>query len=180
LIREMHEERSLRAGRPCFLLLALAGAGFVAVTLPRLPAPMAVHFDLYGRPDGWAGRGVYVALLGTIGMLLPLAIVWFTGRLGRDRPELLNVPGRDYWFAPERRAEGRRRLANQMWWLACLMLALVIALHGVILLAHSTLPPRLPLVPFLALLVGFVFAVVAWGERLGAALRVPPGPASRV
>lgn len=74
----------------------------------------------------------------------------------------------------------RRRLANQMWWLACLMLALVIALHGVILLAHSTLPPRLPLVPFLALLVGFVCAVVAWGARLGAAMRVPPAPASRI
>ena len=67
-------------GRSSFLILALAGAAFVALTLPRLPEPMAVHFGLRGDPDGWASHGVYVATIAIIGLVLPIAIVpWYRG-----------------------------------------------------------------------------------------------------
>jgi hypothetical protein len=168
----------MRTGRTCFLLLALAGIGLVALTLAELPARMAIHFDLYGRANGWSGKGAYVGLIAAIGLLLPVAMVGFVTRLGATRPEALNVPGRDYWFQPERRNEGVRRVANHMWWLACLMLALAIAMHGLMLLAHASDPPRLPTPGFLALVSGFLLGIVGWVASLSAAMRAPPAGAS--
>jgi uncharacterized protein DUF1648 len=164
----------MRGGRLFFILLALAGVGFVALTLPHLPPQMAIHFNLHGAADNWASRGVYVTVLVLIGLVLPLGIVALVPWLGATKPDALNVPGRDYWFAPERRPEGVRRLAEQMWWLASLLLALAILLHGLILDAHSATPPRLPLKSFLGMLVGFLLILVLWSRRLKAVMR-PPG-----
>lgn len=136
---------------------------------------MATHFDLYGQPNGWSSRPAYVALMAVIGVLLPLAMVALVEWLGATRPEALNVPGRDYWFHPVRRAEGVRRLRDQTWRLACLILGMIIALHGLILFAHTAVPPHLPTIPILALIVGFLLAMAAWAVGLYAGMRVPPG-----
>jgi uncharacterized membrane protein len=170
----MTGQGEMRSGRSWFLLLAMAGAAFVAVTLPSLPARMATHFGPSGRADAWSSRGTYLVFLAVVGLLLPLAIGALTARLGASRPQLLNVPGKEYWLAPERRREGVARLAGAMWWLACLMLALSVAVHGLILLAHRSDPPRLPTVAFIALLAGFLVGMAFWVSNLNAAMR-PPG-----
>lgn len=167
--------RPVRSGRSSFLLLALAGTAFVAVTLHRLPPRMAIHFNLYGAADNWAGREAYVVLLMGIGLLLPVGIVALVARLGATSPGLVNVPGKDYWFRPERRAEGVARVTDMMWWLGCLMLALTIAVHGLLLVAHEATPPSLPTGPFIVVLAGFVLGVLLWSRSLTAAMR-PPSP----
>jgi hypothetical protein len=160
-------------GRRAFLLLAALGAAIVAVTVRRLPDPVAVHFGLRGVPDGWAGHGCYLALLALIGLALPLGIVALVSRVASTRPGALNVPGKDYWFDPARRAEGVRRIVGQMWWFACLLLAFALGLHGLLLTANARVPPRLPTSAFLVLLGGFVLGLVWWTRSLAAAMRPP-------
>jgi hypothetical protein len=155
------------------MALAAAGAALVALTLRRLPEPMAVHFGAAGNPNGWAGHGFYLATLALIGLVLPLGIVTMVSRLAAARPETLNVPGKDYWFHPARRAEGVRRVTGQMWWLACLMLGLAVGVHVLLLAANARVPPRLPTAPFLVLLGGFLVGLVAWIRSLTAAMRPP-------
>lgn len=82
----------MRAARSCFVLLALAGAAFIALTLPALPPRPATHFNLQGAADGWATRGTYVVFLALIGVGLPLMMVGLVPGLGATKPELLNVP----------------------------------------------------------------------------------------
>lgn len=163
----------MRAARSCFVLLALAGAAFVALTLPALPPRPATHFNLQGAADGWATRGAYVMFLALIGVGLPLMVVGLVPGLGATKPELLNVPGKDYWLPPARRAEGVRRVTAQMWWLACLMLGLTLAIHWLILAAHAASPPRLPTGPFLGAVAGFLLGLALWIRNLNATMRPP-------
>ena len=135
---------------------------------------MAIHFGPRGAPNGWAGHGFYLATIAIIGLGLPLGIVAMVSRLAATRPEVLNVPGKDYWFQPARRDEGARRVTDQMWWLGCLMLSLTIAMHWLLLKANGSAPPRLPTVPFVGLLVAFLVGLVLWTRNLHAVMRPPP------
>jgi hypothetical protein len=137
---------------------------------------MAVHFGAGGTPNGWASHGVYLATLALIGLLLPLGVVALVARLSASHPETLNVPGKEYWFHPARRAEGVRRVTEHMWWLACLMLALALGTHGVLLAANAHASPRLSEGLFVILLGGFLFGLVWWSRSLTAAM-LPPASA---
>jgi uncharacterized membrane protein len=155
-------------------VLAAAGVALVALTLRRLPDPMAVHFDAGGNPNGWGGHGSYLGILTLIGLVLPLGIVALVSRLSATHPETLNVPGKEYWFHPARRVEGIRRVTEQMWWLACLMLAFAMAIHVLLLAANAVVPPHLPTAPFILLLAGFLLGLVWWVRSLHGAMRPPP------
>jgi hypothetical protein len=152
------------------------GVALVALTLGRFPEPLAVHFGARGSPNGWAGHGWYLGTLALIGLVLPLGIVALVSRLSAAHPETLNVPGKEYWFHPARRAGGIRRVTDRMWWLACLMLAFAIAIHFLLLAANAATPPRLPTAPFIMLLAGFLLGLVWWVRSLDAAMRPPTRP----
>ena len=90
---------------------ALPGSAFaINRRNARYPAAAAAR-----SPSSSASRGTYVALLALLGLVLPLAQVTQIPRLAAARPERLNLPGRDYWLAPARRAEGLRRLPAHLW-----------------------------------------------------------------
>ncbi|HUL02262.1 MAG TPA: DUF1648 domain-containing protein [Gemmatimonadales bacterium] len=150
------------------------GGSTVAVTLPHLPPQLATHFDVGGTPNAWSSHAGYVVVLTVVGFLLPLGIVRMVGWFGAVRPELLNVPYREYWLDPSRRAEGMRRIEGHMWWLACLMAALVVGIHLLLVQAHSTTPPHLRTGPFYSLLAAFLAGLATWIAAFYALLR-PPG-----
>ena len=64
----------------------------------RLPARLAMHFDLAGRPNGWAGRGMF---LGYAIFFLLLELSVFTGILsaGRSSPASPWLLAAYYFFA---------------------------------------------------------------------------------
>ena len=134
----------------------------VAATLPRLPPILATHFNAVGTPNAWSSHAGYVTVLAVIGLLLPLAIVRMVGWFGVVRPEWLNVPYRTYWIEPARRAEGLSRILSHMWWLACLMAAFVLGIHLVLVGAHATVPPRLPMGSFLGVVTAFLTGLGLW------------------
>src|SRR5712675_1010261 len=88
-----------------FNLLLLGYLVFLFCTVALLPQRMATHFDINGQPNGWMTRSSAVLLQGIVGLLLPLIIVgiFFVIRFAPAR--LINLPHRDFWFAPERRDE---------------------------------------------------------------------------
>jgi uncharacterized membrane protein len=101
-----------------FLMLAMGVLQWVRA-YPQLPDRMASHFDLYGRANGWQPKeaffvvmAVVIAITGAIGFLVPRIIA-------AAPAELLNLPRKDYWLAPERREETLRFLQTQMEWFGC-------------------------------------------------------------
>ena len=134
----------------------------VAVTAQRLPPLLATHFDAMGAPNAWSSHETYLLLMAVIGLVLPLGIVAMVAWVGGRHQEWLNVPAREYWLEPARRAEGVRRVRGHMWWLACLMTGLALGIHLLLVQAHQTTPPRLQLMPFVGVVAAFLTGIAIW------------------
>jgi uncharacterized membrane protein len=89
---------------------------------PRLPERIALNFDASGHPDGLGTRNEFFAVEGAVvaGMtVLLLLLEWLVPRMPASR---VNMPNKDYWLAPERRAA--TDLMIQRWLSAFLLLSL--------------------------------------------------------
>ena len=77
-------------------ILAVMLGGSLALW-PRIPDRVPTHFDLYGCPDGWSGRGTWWALPAVaVGLsLFMFGIAW----LIRRYPHLINIPRKKEFLA---------------------------------------------------------------------------------
>jgi uncharacterized membrane protein len=144
-------------------------------SLQRLPERIATHFDGAGVPNGWMSRdglGAFDFLF----LAFVLAVILGSGFLIRFLPaRMINVPNRDFWFAPERSRQSHARMFTHMLWFACLMVGFLIAVNQLVYLTNLRPgQPRLPFPGFVALLVGFLLAVIAWVVRLHRLFPRPP------
>jgi serine/threonine-protein kinase len=150
--------------RPLFLLLALlvGFAALVVFTWPQLPERMATHFGAGGQADGWMSRavgawGLYFTAVGVAGFVVGMmyAMRFFP-------PNTMNVPNRDYWFAPEHREGSFAFLLRWGLWFACWKVALAAALYCLIVQANLTTPPRLDNGTVGGLSGAFLAGTAAW------------------
>lgn len=156
----------VRQSIPCalFVVVLIASAGFLVATIGEFPDRIATHFDWAGHPNAWMTREGYLTWMLAFGVAFPAVVTALVGLLPRAWPGLafVNLPNRDHWFAPERRAESLAFLGRHACWLGCLMVLTAMGVHALVLRAHDAVPPTLPLVPFVALLIGFTLAVGGW------------------
>lgn len=125
-----------------FALLALAlGSAFWQHA--HLPARVATHFDGAGHANGWLDRGTHTTLqIATL--LFMTALFQGLAALNRRLPkELINVPHRDYWFAPERAAASHAFFSTTMHQLGCAVLIFFNFLFWQIYRANQLTTPRL-------------------------------------
>jgi len=140
-------------------------------TLGRLPQVVASHFAAGGAANGWASRPVYAAFLLGIGILLPLGIVALVYILTTRGIRLLNIPFKDYWRRSEHEGEAVRQVRAYIWWLGCIIVAVNLATHCFILLAHTAQPPHLATGGFGVVYVGSLIAIGFWIAGLYRLLR---------
>ena len=130
-------------GKLLFWALASVLVLVVLGTIGQLPPIVASHFDPAGTPNGWSTRPAYAVLLITIGAVLPLGTIALIRVLTRRGPQLLNIPARAFWTQPEHQQEAVRRVRAYVWWLGCILSGTALAVHGLILRAHTSNPPHL-------------------------------------
>lgn len=152
----------LRAGRTVFWWGAGGLAAVVLGTLPRLPAVVASHFGGSGAANGWSSRTAYVTLLLVIGILLPAGVIGMVHGITAGRPELLNVPSREYWMEPSRRGQTVWRVRAYIWWLGVILTGTSIAVHLAVLGANAARPPHLSPAVIVPILIAIVTAVGGW------------------
>ncbi len=116
-------------------LLLVTGAGVIDLVLElgHLPEQVVTRFDFEGQPGDVSSR----AALSWGHAIAMAAVLLIMGGLPAMLPRLplalLNVPHKDYWFAPERRA--RSWAFVQAWlawfgaWTQCFMLAIFHGIH---------------------------------------------------
>jgi hypothetical protein len=143
-------------------LLAAGAAAFVWSTLGHLPERVATHFGASNLPNGWMTRDFYLGFMLVFMVALPLAVTALIGVIPRVAPGSTNLPNRDYWLAPERRADSLLYLRSHGGWLGCILVGLGAGIHGVLLVANRSQPPLLPLPLFLVLMGGFLLAIALW------------------
>jgi uncharacterized membrane protein len=127
-----------------------------------LPERFATSFNSSGEPECWMDRSSYmlfVSGMGSLGILVFVAL----GFVMRFLPgNLVNIPRRDYWLTPERRAETMNYLCGQMLWFACLLCCLFIAVDISTIHANKLAPPHLPTAEFITIIGCFVAGTIVW------------------
>jgi uncharacterized membrane protein len=157
-------------------VLAFVLVGFVCYVLVKsadLPAIVATHFDLHGKANGWMTRAKHLYFTLALGTLTPLFIVGLFAFIRRRQGWGLNIPNKEYWLAPERRAETFDYLSRQGLWLATLMAVFQAAIYKSILDANAVRPPILPTQLTMWLTGGFLALVAIWIAGLLLRFRLP-------
>jgi len=149
-----------RAG--LLVLLAAAGVAFVLVTSAQLPAIAATRFDLGGAPNVFMTRQGYRWLMGFLVGFVPLLVAFLPALIGSRWPQLLNIPNRDYWLAPERRAETLASVGSRTMLLAAVMIALMCFTHWLVLEANAAVPMKLAGTPLVVGVGAFAIFVIGW------------------
>ena len=144
------------------VLLYLCFFGYLAFYVSYLPDCVATHFDGGGHPNGWMNRSSYMLFMVIFSFVLPLFLIGisYTCRFFPDK--YFNIPHRDYWLAPQRRAETFSYLVTHSLWFACIALSFIIGIHFSIVKANSLTPAHLSTPLILGLLGCFLAGLVIW------------------
>lgn len=128
---------------------------------PLLPGRLASHFAASGMPNGWMTKTQFMWMYGLL--LLPaLAIEFWVSHQIANRPDSrLRLPNKEYWLAPERRAETYAYFATFFAWYGCVFLFVVVYAMGLAMRANFNSPVQLPTGPIVTVIVGFVLFNVA-------------------
>ena len=147
-----------------FLILLLTGLAFLQARYfaQRLPEQVASHFDAAGRADGWSSRDSFLALNLAFVVGMALLFLGVTVLINKVPNDWINLPNKDYWLAPERRAATLDAISGQMEWLAAATVALMLGLTQLTIQANLESAPALPGYAFWVFFGGYMAFMVAW------------------
>ncbi|HKW64197.1 MAG TPA: DUF1648 domain-containing protein [Candidatus Acidoferrum sp.] len=157
-----------------FAFLALYAAVHFASVYPQLPGVVASHFNGRGAANGWQTKQAFFGVL--IIMSIVVVVVGFAiPKLISALPaQLINVPNKSYWLAPERVAETMTFLNAHFAWFACALFLFNILVfdYAIQMNLHPGNPPDSA--RFWYVLAGFLVFTFAWTIRMLAKFLRPP------
>ena len=151
-----------RIPRILFFAIVLAAIAQCIHDFPLLPDRMASHFGASGMPNGWMTKPQFFVTYAVV--LLPALIVefWAHRRVAKTPDTKLRLPNKEYWLAPEHRAETFAYFEGFFAWFGCAFLLVEVLAMGLAMRANLDAPPLLPTGPIISVIVGFVlFNVLA-------------------
>lgn len=155
------------------VLVMILAAFYVVATGSALPDVVASHFGAGGTADGAMTRRGYLVLMIGVTSLLPLLIVAPMRLIGRVPGDLLSLPNKQYWLAPERAAQTRAWLVDQCAGFGIILSVFLCYVHTLVVRAHATSPPRLDERLMAGGTVAFGVLVAAWLVRYLLRFRLP-------
>ena len=147
--------------RALFFLIILVTLAQCIHDFPLLPDRMASHFGASGLPNGWMTKTQFFITYALV--LLPALFIefWLHRKVSKTPGAKLNLPNKEYWLAPERRAETFAYFEAFFAWYGCALLFVIAVVMGLAMRANLDASPQLPTTPTLSILVGFVLFNVA-------------------
>lgn len=111
-----HGERlsGISPGRLTFAFLLALVAAQIFYYAPQLPDRVVDNFAFDGTPNGSSGKTAFFILYAALVAFIGLVFFGISLLLHRIPPSLINMPNKDYWLAPERKAESLAFLSNRM------------------------------------------------------------------
>ena len=160
-------DRSLRG----FIALLVCALAFVWYTSNLLPDVVASHFNRAGAATGFLPRSVYRSAM-MIVLLLPTVFLVVMPRVSLRRPDArINVPNREYWLAPERRAQTAALIAQRCTQFGVMLILFLCYAHWLVVHANREQPPTLSSGWLLGGLVVFLGSTARWAGGLIAHFR---------
>jgi uncharacterized membrane protein len=153
-------------------VVSVIGIGLQAVYWPYMPERMATHFGPSGRPDGWMSRTSAVVFQAVLQIGLPALFIAIAWTLPRFPNSMINLPHREYWLAPERRAATLQHMSRMLLHIA-LAISIFIPIIGHLVFDANRRDGPLSMFPFLIALAAFLGAVFGIAGYSVWALRLP-------
>jgi uncharacterized membrane protein len=164
----------MTASRLVFTGLVLAALALALVYYPQLPEYMASHFDGSGQANGWSSKAFFFGLQAFVLVVVTACFAILPAAIEGLPPRLVNLPNKDYWLAPERRAATMASISSALTWFGCAVLAFLLAVTWLVIRVNLRLESGLPSLPIWALLAGFAACVVLLMLRFLYLGRRPP------
>jgi len=162
----MEGTRGSRLPGSIFLLFIVYGVMQGRFYATKLPAFVATHFAAEGRPNGWqTNAAFYYTELFAVGLATLLAF-GVPALIGVLPVSLVNVPNKEYWFAPERRGNTLAYFRVSFAWFGCALLAFLIFVNELVFRANLTTPRQLNATAFVTALFLFLGFTAVWTIRL--------------
>jgi uncharacterized membrane protein len=158
-----------RIPRILFFAIALLAIAQSLHDYPLLPDRLASHFGASGIPNGWMTKSQFFITFAIV--LLPALLVEFLLSYGISKKSdaKLKLPNKEYWLAPERRAETFAYFDSFFAWYGCAFLFVEVFAMGLAMRANFDSPPQLPTGPIVSDIAGFllfnIVAVIAMFRR---------------
>lgn len=160
---------STRLANSLFFAIAVVAVAQCVHDFPLLPERVASHFGPSGMPNGWMTKSQFLTIYAV--MILPALAVefWVARRIAKTPGARINLPNKEYWMAPERRASTVAYFESFFAWYGCAFLLLLVFVMGLALRANLAPSPQLPTGPTVVALGAFVLfniaAIVAMYHR---------------
>ena len=158
-------KQTMRKHLALMVLLILASVVQTFYYYPQLPEVIASHFNFEGSANGWQSKR---ALFGIYSGVLILLVSIFSGLqlfLDRIPDSLINLPRKEYWLAPERRAETFSFINAQMLVYGNATLGFIFVVFQLAIQANLTPQKQLPPTTMLPLLGAYILLFLVWTVR---------------
>ena len=131
---------------------------------PQLPERVATHFGIDGQPNDWMARTPAVLTLCGLQIGVPLFLIALTSLASCFPDSLMNMPHREYWQNPDRRAASLAWMNAMLAWVAVASCCLMAILAHLTFVANIT-GAGLDTIWFLAVLVAYLVSVLSMAGR---------------
>jgi uncharacterized membrane protein len=157
-----------------FVLLVLYAAIHFSYYYPQLPGVVASHFDGRCTPNGWQTKPAFFIVFTGVSVLA-LAIGFGIPQIVTALPaQLINLPNKQYWLAPEHLAETREFLSTHFAWFGCAVFLLIILTFDYAIQSNLHPENRPDPARMWYILAGFLLFTLVWTVHMLTKFLRPP------
>lgn len=132
---------------------------------PQLPERVATQFDGQGHAQGWSSKREFLVLYCVMMAVLAFVSLVIPALLTRLPDSKINLPHKEYWLAPSRRAETIAFVEQRVIELGSASLILSISLLHLVIQVNLRGGDELPPFLFWLLLGGYLLFTAQWAIR---------------
>lgn len=107
-------------------MLLLAHLGIALYFYPILPESVPMHFGSSGKATSFSSKESMIFSHSAIIAVLLLIFGIVGALLKSEKAIYMNLPNREYWFAPERRRQSSNEVLSLLLWILCSVMLLML------------------------------------------------------
>ena len=155
-----------RLSKLIFVLLAAYAAIHFSSYYSQLPEVVASHFNASGVPNGWQTKPAFFGVFVGVSVLAVLVGFGIPRIISAMPLQLINLPNKRYWLAPEHQAETMAFMNVHFAWFGCAVFTVILVTFDFAVQANLHLddPPGLSRMWYT--LAGFLVFVIVWIARM--------------
>ena len=145
-----------------FAVLAVGAAIYFSTYYAQMPDVVASHFNGRGVANGWQTKPAFFMVFVGVSVLAALIGFGIPRIISAMPPQLINLPNKRYWLAPDRLAETRAFLNNYFAWFGCAVFLVIILTFDYAIQSNLHPDNRPDISRMWYILVGFLAFVAVW------------------